>query len=94
MKLPSPDGLERLKLEAFLRILPSEFVRAKRLLRLAKQKDEYTIFNFIGTDKSVKLQSHFAEPHVGSLFIVIGFRLPSEKLRASLYRIAEISTAV
>ena len=94
MELPLPDGLERVRLEEFLRTLPSEVVRAKGLLRLAEQKGEYTIFDFIGTDQSVKLRSHFGEPHVGSLFIAIGPRLPREKIRASLYHIAGISTVV
>ena len=90
----APNLSQRVRLEEFLRTLPSEVVRAKGLLRLAEQKGEYTIFDFIGTDQSVKLRSHFGEPHVGSLIIAIGPRLPREKIRASLYHIAGISTAV
>ena len=90
IELPLPDGLERKKLENFLRSLPSEVIRAKGLLRFAEQKDEYTIFDFIGTDQCVKFRSHSGEPHVGSLFIAIGPRLPIEKIRASLNRITGI----
>ena len=88
MELPLPDGWERSKLEAFLQALPPEVIRAKGLVRLAGQRDEYTVFDYLGADRRITLRSYTATPHVASLFLAIGPHLPREAIQAALSRLS------
>ncbi len=93
MELPLPDGWDRSELEAFLLALPPEVIRAKGLVRLAGQQDEYTVFDYLGADRRITLRSYTATPHVASLFLAIGPHLPREAIQASLSRLTHSSSA-
>lgn len=94
MELPLPDGLERARLENFLHALPPEVIRAKGLVRLAGQENEFAVFDYLGTDRRITLRRYTAAPHVASLFLAIGPRLPEADIRASLHRLTRATSPV
>jgi G3E family GTPase len=85
-----PDSVSRASLEAFLKALPAEVIRAKGLVRLAESPDEFHVFQKVEQFDSVQLfpigaQSRLSQP-VG---IFIGPQIQEEAIYAGVAKLTE-----